>query len=208
VEIGAKGTTQISSIPLLRTLSYDLAAYWIGLKNEIIPFDGGTWYFSAGKSRRYGFEAGARAAFTQGISARTALTLMDAKYIDYANELGDFSDNKVPGIPRILLNGGLRYEAPLGGTADFGFEHAGFYYADDANTIWVPSYFVLNVSLGYGVKLGNLHLEGFLGANNLANKKYAASAFINPSGSGASRAFLEPGLPRNYFGGLQLHFAP
>lgn len=208
VEIGAKGVSEIPSLPFLRTLSYDLALYRIGIKNEIVPYDGGSWYFSAGRSRRWGFEAGAKATFPRGLSARGALTLMDAKYTDYANELGNFSGNKVPGIPRILFNGGLRYEASFGGTADFGFEHAGFYFADDANTIWVPSYFILNTSLGCIVKFGNLRLEGFLGANNLADKKYASSAFINPSGSGSSRAFLEPGLPRNYFGGLQLHFVP
>lgn len=208
IEIGAKGVSEIPSIPFLRTLSYDLALYRIGIKNEIVPYDGGSWYFSAGRSRRWGFETGAKATFTHGLSARGALTLMDAKYTNYANELGNFSGNKVPGIPRILFNGGLRYEAPFGATADFGFEHAGFYFADDANTIWAPSYFILNASAGYGVKFGNLRLEGFLGANNLADKKYAASAFINPSGSGPARAFLEPGLPPNYFGGIQLHFVP
>ena len=208
LEFGAKGVSEIPSIPFLRTLSYDLALYRIGIKNEIVPYDGGTWYFAAGRSRRWGFEAGTRAQFSQGISVREALTLMDAEYVDYANELGNFSGNKVPGIPRILFNGGLRYEAPFGATADFSFEHAGFYFANDANTIWVPSYFILNASLGYGVKLGNLRLEGFLGANNLADKKYVSSAFINPSGSCTSRAFLEPGLPRNYFGGFQLHFVP
>jgi iron complex outermembrane receptor protein len=133
---------------------------------------------------------------------------MDAKYVSYANELGNFSGNQVPGIPRILFNGGVRWEAAFGATADFGFEHAGFYFADDANSIWVPSYFILNASLGYWVKFGNLRLESFLGAGNLTDKRYAASGFINPSGSGAARAFLEPGLPRNYFGGLKLHFVP
>ncbi len=208
VELGSKGIAEIASLPFLRTFSYDLALYRIGIKNEIIPFDGGTWYFSAGKSRRYGFEAGMRATFVQGISAQGALTIMDAKYVSYANELGNFSGNQVPGIPRILFNGGVRWEAAFGATADFGFEHAGFYFADDANSIWVPSYFILNASLGYGVKFGNLCLEGFLGAGNLTDKRYAASGFINPSGSGSARAFLEPGLPRNYFGGFQLHFVP
>ncbi len=208
VEIGAKGIADAGSGTFLRNLSYDLAAYWIGIKNEIVPFDGGSWYFSAGKSRRYGFEAGGRAEFTREISARTALTLMDAKYVKYSNELGDFSGKKVPGIPRILFNGGVRYEAGFGGTADFGFEHAGFYFADDANSIWTPSYFVLNGSAGYEVKVGKLKFEGFIGVNNLADKKYAASAFINPAGSGGARAFWEPGLPRNYFGGIQLHFVP
>lgn len=207
-EIGAKGIAQIGSLPFLRTLSYDLAVYWIGIKNEIVPFDGGTWHFSAGKSRRYGFEAGGRAEFTRGISARTALTLMDAEYVKYSNELGDFSGKRVPGIPRILFNGGVRYEAGFGGTADFGFEHAGFYFADDANSIWAPSYFILNASAGYEVKFGKLKFEGFLGVNNLADKKYAASAFINPTGSGGARAFLEPGLPRNHFGGIHLNFVP
>lgn len=208
LEVGAKGIAELGSGPFVRTFSYDLAAYWIGIKNEIVPFDGGTWYFSAGKSRRFGFEAGARAIFARGVSTRGALTLMDAKYVNYANELGDFSGNQVPGIPRILFNGGVRWEAAFGATADLGFENAGFYFADDANTIWVPAYFILNASAGYEIKLGKLHFESFFGVSNLADKRYAASAFMNPSGSGSARAFLEPGLPRNYFGGFQLHFVP
>lgn len=66
----------------------------------------------------------------------------------------------------------------------------------------VPGVFAQSRSGGQDVRLT---LRGFIGVSNLTDVKYAASAFINPAGQIAP-AYLEPGLPRNFYGGLDLQF--
>ncbi|CUS83603.1 TonB dependent receptor [Candidatus Kryptonium thompsonii] len=41
--------------------------------------------------------------------------------------------------------------------------------------------------------------------NNLTNKKYVASVFINPERK-LPYAYIEPGLPRNWFGSVSIRF--
>jgi outer membrane receptor protein involved in Fe transport len=40
--------------------------------------------------------------------------------------------------------------------------------------------------------------------NNLANKKYIGSAWLNPDLVGGKPLFIEPGMPRNYVGSIGL----
>jgi iron complex outermembrane receptor protein len=209
VELGMKGYEVVRDHPIIRSLLYSFAAYRITIQNEIVPYDGGLWFFSAGKSRRYGVEMNARVDLAGDLSASAALTYLDAEYTTYSNELGDFAGRKVPGIPPIVLHARLRYSSPVHLTADLGAEHIASYYADDANSVKVPSYLILNAAAGYSLRLGSIGAQAFVGVNNLTDQKHASSAFINPatrSGSGAAiaPAYLEPGLPRNFFASLDL----
>lgn len=212
IELGMKGVEFFESNAWVRSLSYSVAAYTISINDEIIPYNGGEWFFSAGGSRRNGFELSAQfdAPFGfSGLSLKSAFTYLDASYSTYVNELGNFSSNKVPGIAPTILNTRLRYISGSNFSAEISMERLGSYYVDDANAIKVPSYVVLNAHVGYGVHLGSVMIQGFLGVNNLTDERYAASAFINPInvrvGTVTAPAYLEAGLPRNFFGGLDFH---
>jgi len=210
IELGVKGFELFRNHTLLRSLLYSLAAYTISVKNEIVPYDGGVWFFSAGESRRNGFELGAQVDLRYGFSLKAAFTYLDAEYLTYTNELGDFADRKVPGIPPTVVNARLRYTSPIGLAAEFGLEDMGSYYADDGNSAKVPSYLIFNGTAMYTLRAGILSALAFVGVNNLADLHYASSAFINPvtrtsGGAPIAPSYLEPGLPRNIFGGLDLH---
>lgn len=209
LEIGMKGYELFRDTPIVRSLIYSLAAYSISVKNEIVPYDGGVWFFSAGGSRRYGVELGTRIEFLHSVSLTTALTYLNAEYVTYKNELGEFSGKNVPGIPTTVINARARYASPFGLFVDLGLEHINSYYADDANTASVPSYVVVHASAGYGLRVGSVSTSAFLGVNNLMDQQHVASVFINPSvrsggGTPITPAYLEPGLPRNAFGGFTL----
>jgi outer membrane receptor protein involved in Fe transport len=80
---------------------------------------------------------------------------------------------------------------------------AGEYFADDANTISVPSYNILNSMMGFddlNLYRGRLILNLSAGVENITDEKYAASAYINPDRGRISNEpiYLEPGLPRNW----------
>jgi iron complex outermembrane receptor protein len=200
VEIGAKGYNQLFKNEIINSYSYSAAAYNIGIKNEIIPYDGGKYYFSAGKSRRYGLEVGGQLQLFGKFFLTTALTYLNARYQSYVNELGDFSDNTVPGIPSSIIKSRLRYSAPFDLSVEAGMENVGKCYVDDANQYEVEASTILNASLGYNRRIGIFTFNGFVGINNIADVKYVSSAFINPVGG----AFIEPGLPKNFYSGLSV----
>ncbi|MEK6565332.1 MAG: TonB-dependent receptor [Bacteroidota bacterium] len=201
-ELGAKGYVDFDSEILV---SYSVAMYRIDIRNEIIPFNGGAYFFTAGRSQRRGLEFSGRASLPVGFSVATAFTYMDASYDKYTNDLGDFSGNAVPGIPRTVFSSRLGYASGFGLSVDVGFFLVGNYFADDANTYSVPGSAVVNVGARYKFTFASFQGSFSGGVNNLGNTKYASSAFMNPDNTGA---FLEPGLPRNAFGGFGLKWTP
>ncbi|GEM_PF-5426948 len=141
------------------------------------------------------------------MSVKSALTVLDAKYREYENELGNFAGNDVPGISPLVWNVRARY-APLPELSlELSYERVSEYMSDDANRFAVPGYALLGTSMGYAKRIGAWRLLAFLGVQNITDEKYAASAFINPanpSQPNASTSYLEPGLPRNIFGGVDV----
>jgi len=74
-EIGAKGQ-------VIGRLDYQLAIYYISLRDELIPFDieGRTFFRNAGKSRRYGLEAGLNFEVIDGFDTSLAYTYLNSKF--------------------------------------------------------------------------------------------------------------------------------
>jgi outer membrane receptor protein involved in Fe transport len=214
------GTKQIliSSQSLLRGLSYDVAAYYISIDNDIVPYRGGRFYFTAGKTRRYGAEAGVNAQFAGDLSVQAAFTYLNSRYVNYsvdsvhygnAGRFAVYDDNKVAGIPNVYYNAALRFAPEQLGSAfaELSLQGVGEYFVDDANLTSIPAYNVLNLTLGLEKPLRlaeNFSLSGFVGVYNLADAKYATSAFINPDVVNGAPLYLEPGLPRNFVIGLSL----
>jgi iron complex outermembrane receptor protein len=214
VEAGTKHIIVPAGAGFLRSFSYDVAAYAINIKNDIIPYRGGRFYFTAGETRRYGLEVGANGQFDHGFSLQAALSYANSKYVEYkvdsvhynkdkAGPFGDFKDNKVAGVPEVFYNFALRFEPPKLASlyAEINLQGIGEYFVDDANRTKVPSFNVLNLTVGLRQPLQlteGLGLHAFFGVNNLSDKKYAASAFVNPDIVSGAPVYLEPGLPRNY----------
>ncbi len=213
-EIGTKQLIAFQKNDLLKNLSYDLALYYIDIKNDIIPYRGGRFYFTAGKTQRIGAELGTSVQFTHGFSVNAAFTFSNNKYQEYlidsvhydlskAGKFANYKDNRVAGIPDFFYNVGLTC-APVelnGAFVSVSMNGIGKYFVDDANILSVPSFNVLNATIGLNkpVKLiGDLSFTGFLTINNLFNLKYAASAFINPDIVNNEAVYLEPGMPRNF----------
>ncbi|MCX6174321.1 MAG: TonB-dependent receptor [Ignavibacteriales bacterium] len=212
-EVGTKHLIALENNDLLKYLSYDLALYYIDVKNDIIPYRGGRFYFTAGKTRRMGIELGTSVQFTRGFSFNGAFTFSSNKYQEYfvdsvhydlnkAGKFANYKDNKVAGIPDFFYNVGLTY-APVelnGVFVSVTLNGIGKYFVDDANTLSVPSFNVLNTTIGLNkpIKLiGDLSFTGFLTINNLFDLKFVSSAFINPDIVNNEAVYLEPGMPRN-----------
>ncbi len=217
-EAGTKQIIFLGSSKLLQSVSYDLALYHIIINNDIIPYRGGRFYFTAGKTHRTGIELGTGIRFNHGLSFRTAFSYANNKYDNYIvdsvhygvpGKFADYKGNKVAGLPDYFYNIGISYSPdflrPLYLNAEF--NGVGKFYANDANTIEVPAYNIINVSIGLKEEViitGGLFIRGFIIVNNILDDKYAASAFTNPDVVNGEAVYLEPGMPRSFVFSLSL----
>ena len=97
-EIGNKQILYFGENNFIQSLSYDLALYLINITNDIIPYRGGRFYFTAGKSQRKGLEFGTRINFNYGLTIDAALTISDNKYKEYT------VDSVYYGVPGRIAN--------------------------------------------------------------------------------------------------------
>ncbi|RJP73863.1 MAG: hypothetical protein C4539_01100 [Ignavibacteriales bacterium] len=219
-EVGTKHIILFGEESLFRQLNYDLAFYYIDIKNDIIPYRGGRFYFTAGKTTRVGAELGLNLFLAHGINLQTSFTYSQNKYKDYlvdsahygsVGKSADYNENKVAGIPDLFYNAKLGFTPTFidGISFSFSLNGIGKYFADDANKIEVPAYTVSNISIGTSKNIfitKGVSFKGFISVNNLFDKKYAASAFINPDVVKGEAVYLEPGMPRNITFSVSINF--
>jgi iron complex outermembrane receptor protein len=199
-EVGAKGG--MTQLAWLGQVGYDVALYWIDVENDIVPFDGGAYFFTAGQSRRKGAELGLDWQPLRSLLIEGALTVSNHRYLDYRNELGDFSGRQVSGLPRTSVSGKARYAGPGGISSEVRLESVGGYFADDANTARADAYTIVGATLGYARSVGDAAVRAFIAGENLTDRRHVASVFIN----GLNGQFFEPGMPRNWAAGLTLRW--
>ena len=203
------GTRQSGTMSSWLAWSYDVALYDTEVKDEIVPYQGGRFYFTAGRARRRGLEIGNLLEASNGIGVRSAITLNQHRYADYvvdsvhynrAGAFADYSGNKIVGVPDVMIGGEVFFNpsALPWFRIEAGARHTGAYFADDANIVSIPSHTVFDggVSVAYELT-GGATLRGRVAVDNLTDKRYVASAFLNPDRNAAGEAAaFEPAMPR------------
>jgi iron complex outermembrane receptor protein len=106
------------------------------------------------------------------------------------------------GVPGVTANAELGTELP--GVRQLrlsaGVEHSGRYFLDDANTVSAPSYttFDLTLALREPIAFGTgWGVRGFVTVQNLTDKRYIGSAFLNPDLVAGVPVAFEPGMARS-----------
>ena len=82
-EVGTKQIIAIDKSELIKFINYDFALYYIDIKNDIIPYRGGRFYFTAGKTTRVGAELGGSIQLKNGFSLNAAFTYSNNQYKEY-----------------------------------------------------------------------------------------------------------------------------
>ncbi len=213
IELGARG--DVGSSSFIHHVSYDVALFTIQVLNDIIPWNGGAFYFTAGETQRQGAELGLQALFDYNLSLDAAFTMMKTKYVSYENELGHFDGNEMAGVPGLFGTVRVRYSSPFGPFLEGEADYVGQYFADDRNDkkpdgtpdpnqhSLVPASTILNATVGYHNALGPLDLDLFASLRNLTDESYVSGVFIN----GVDNKYFEPGMPRNLIVGLRAAYA-
>jgi len=209
-------TYEIGTKRIVGALSYDVALYQTAVKNEIVPYRGGRFYFTAGKVRRRGAEVGLRLAAGSGVVLHTALSYTDHRYTQYfvdsaysGSPSADYSGNRVVGVPQFTYAAAVEFAPPAVRPLELrvGLQGMSRFFADDANQVVVPAYRLVTLTVGTVDPLsigGGLGVRGFVTVNNLFDRAYIASAFLNPDVVGGEAVAFEPGLPRHVIVGVTL----
>jgi iron complex outermembrane recepter protein len=184
-------------------LSYDLAAYSTGVKDELVPFEipdsnGRRYFRNAGRTTRRGAEAGGQLS-AGPVSLMGAYTLSAFRFDSYSTGGIVYDGNAIPGVPR------NRWQTALKAANGNGFvviegEGAGAVFLDDANSMQGPGYTVANLRAGTGLAMRNSRLAVSAGIQNIFDRHYAASIAVNA----ARGKYFEPAATRNFFVGLSV----
>jgi iron complex outermembrane receptor protein len=196
-EIGVKGQT-------IRRIEYQLALYYITLRDELIPFaiDGRTFFRNAGKSRRFGLEFGLDFELITGLRTSLAYTYLNSEYVTFGTDGLNFDGNKVPGQPPNVLNLELFYDHSSGFFAGVDLLYVSSFFVNDENTVKNPSYTAANVRLGFEKRYKGLTISPLFGIQNLFNQKYNDNVRINA----VAGNFFEPAPTINIYGGIAISY--
>jgi iron complex outermembrane receptor protein len=128
------------------------------------------------------------------LDLRSSYTFANFRYKDdpvYAN-------NFLPGQPKHMVRGELRYQANGFLVAPNLEWSAAAYFVNSPNTAQNGSWAVINLRAGYDWSKFGLFLEGV----NLTNRYYSGSVIVDD----AAGRFFEPGVPRSVYGGVRVRF--
>ncbi|HYN81470.1 MAG TPA: TonB-dependent receptor [Gemmatimonadaceae bacterium] len=210
-ELGTKHALVLAALADA-TLAYDVAGYWTEVTNDIVPYRGGRFFFTAGKVRRRGVEAGASLVLPAGLELRGNASYSRNRYIEYTVDsvhygkpgaIADYAGNAVAGVPGTSYFASVAH--PLGPVIPLRLELSlrgvGDYFADDANVVRVPDYHTvaLTMSTSRLIHLSSqIGLRAFVAVENLTDRRYIGSAFVNPDVVNGVPVAFEPGSPRAF----------
>lgn len=194
-ELGLKG----SAVDRIR---YDVAVYTATVRDELIPFEtpggGGRRYFrNAGRTQRRGAEAGI-GAYAGAWTASVSYAWSHFRFVDFTVGDQSFAGSRIPGIPRQQLQGSVTW---IGGTMYATAEGviASSVFGDDANSVRVPGYEILDLRVGARDLLGP-RIAPVVGLQNVFDRRYVSSVVVNAAGG----RFYEPAPRRTVYVGLTI----
>ena len=187
----------------------DIALFQANTSDEtgVLSSSGGrTVYQNVGRSRRRGIEAGLHVPLGDEWALDAAYTYLDARF---RNAFGDCSgpagctvpaDARMPGVPRQLLNTGLRWGGTLGWHAGLQIDAAAAVSADDAGSIVAPGYVIADLNAGYVLDTPRYQITPFARIDNLFDLKYIGSVIVDQANGGS----FEPAPGRTFYVGVKV----
>jgi iron complex outermembrane receptor protein len=195
-ETGLKGLTRFG-------FQYNASVFATRVVDELIPFDipasnGRRYFRNAGRTSRQGVELGL-AAGRGPLEIGAAYTYANYRFKDFTVGTTQYAGNRIPGIPRQLLQGSVGLRGSLG-TVVTEATVADRVFVNDANSESAPGYAVFNARFTTGLTAGRTGAELTLGVSNLFDRRYASSVSVNA----AAGKFYEPAAGRALFVGASI----
>ncbi|MDQ0839200.1 iron complex outermembrane receptor protein [Sphingomonas faeni] len=147
---------------------------------------------ASGLQRNKGIELSIQAEPVDGLRIIAGGSVIDARLRRQTNGLNE--GRKVAGVPDYLINGNVEWDLPFvpALTVTGRVVHTGQQPANAANTLSLPSWTRVDLGARYVAVVGDRPLTLRFGVDNVANKRYWATAFDS------SRPDLLQGAPRTF----------
>jgi iron complex outermembrane receptor protein len=196
-ELGFKGTVS-------ERLSYDLAIFRTDINGLIVgsavPETERVFFENAGSSDHRGLELGVSTLVADGLVFTAAYTHSDFVFRDFRSEDGEFSGNRLPGVPPNQVYGALNYSHRSGATGALQVWGVEDYYVDNSNQNRNEGYVTTNIRMGYSLTARSLEILPVLGVNNIFDSRHNSSVVVNA----VAGAFYEPAPGRHFYAGLRV----
>lgn len=170
-------------------LRYEASVFRARIDDAITSFEvpefsgsGRDFFRNAGRSTRSGLELAASGRLGEHWRLRGGYTYSDFEYDRFITPDGDFSGNRLPGVPRHYAFGALDWRGPAGLYAGGDLRAASEVIADNANTAASPDYVVVDVHVGRNFSAGRLDLDLSAGVGNLFDERYIDNVRVNAFG--------------------------
>ncbi len=198
-------------------LSVDLSFYHIDLQDLLVTqritediFTG----INAGRSRHYGMELQLKSRllnklnFPGSLDANLGFTFSANRFVDFEDNGQIYDDNHLPGIPQSSTQLVLNWKPVRHFELLTHLQYIGHQFITDDNKVDYPGFFLGNFRLSVPkITLGQQSLRLYLGVNNVTDTKYASMLLINAlARAGQEPRYYYPGLPRNFYLGVQYQF--
>jgi iron complex outermembrane receptor protein len=120
----------------------------------------------------------------------------------------NYNGNHLPGIPNQTIQHQFTWNPVERIELTTQLYYAGEQYLNDLNSEKYEGYLLANLKLSAAVlRRKTTTIQFFAGINNLTNAHYTSMMIVNAKGFGGSEPrYYYPGLPRNFFMGLQYRF--
>ena len=188
---------------------FEIAWFTIDIEDELIPFElaafpGRTFFSNAGESTRTGIETAVSWQFDSGVRLDASYTWSDFEFDRFVDDNGnDFSGNRLPGLPEHFGYLGLSYLGDSGFTGTLETVYSGQLYANNANSVEVSTYAVVNARFSHEFRNGRWIIRPYAGINNLLDESYNSNIRINAFGG----RYFEPAPERNFYAGVVVNFS-
>ncbi|MEQ6121935.1 TonB-dependent receptor [Reichenbachiella sp. MALMAid0571] len=176
----------------------------VARRNSELDYSG----YNAGKSTHNGVEMLINHQLlktnTITIDQSFSYTLMRYRFDEFTDDdKGDFSGNKLTGVPSYTTNYYINIESNIGVYARVNWQSVGEMPILDDNSVFSDGYNLVNLKIGFQQEFDKLSVNVYGGINNLLDEKYASMLQINPN---FNKRYYYPGLPVNFFSGIKVAY--
>ncbi|MCF6348839.1 MAG: TonB-dependent receptor [Flavobacteriaceae bacterium] len=208
-EIGTRGSI------IQNRLQFNLAIYRLNIRNLLVSRRTANDQFigiNAGKTQHDGLELELNYQWLEkealSISSFINYTLNNFAFKEFIDDTDNFSGNDLTGVPSDVFNAGIDVDSRIGIYGNINFQYVGSMPITDSNSLYSDSYNVINIKIGYKLAINQkMKLNVFFGLNNIFDEVYASQILINARGFGGNAPrYYYPGLPVNYYTGINLNY--
>jgi iron complex outermembrane recepter protein len=215
-EFGIKGNLVDKESEFMRKVFFEVTYFNYLIKDEIVPFiiNLKTYFKNAPRTRRTGIEVGFMSEPFEEVELTINYTFTNFYYENYQTDIftpggmvsADYTNNKVPSIPKDIFNfilvKELELTEELSGLVIWDCDYIADMFVNDENSEKSPGYFYGNFMAGLTYSNDYFDLTGFAGMNNIFDKRYASFININDY----YNKYYESGEPRTFYFGLNFNY--